>query len=118
MKNIGNYIVYTDGRVWSNFTNKFKTAVNSRGYLAVNLSGKLIKVHRLVAESFIPNTENKPQVNHIDGNKHNNDVSNLQWVTASENGKHAYANGLSKKEHLLNRKGINNPNYRHGNRCK
>lgn len=65
------------------------------GYILVNIlmpdgTRKQIPKHRIVAEVFIPNPEGKPEVNHKDGNKMNNDVSNLEWCTSSENGKHAY----------------------------
>ncbi len=68
------------------------------GYDRVGIGGKkhplIITVHILVARAFIPNPENKPQVNHKDGNKSNNCVSNLEWVTGKENIQHAIKNGL------------------------
>lgn len=68
------------------------------GYIIVNLyknNKSCIKyVHRLVAEAFIPNPDNKPQINHIDGNKANPDINNLEWVTSSENLTHAANTGL------------------------
>lgn len=70
---------------------------DSWGYLIVGLyksKRKNFRVHRLVAETFISNPENKPQVNHIDGNKQNNIVSNLEWVTQNENMKHSWDHKL------------------------
>ena len=80
-----------------------KMSINSKGYFNVDLSCdekylKSVDVHRLVALHFIPNPENKPYVNHIDGNKQNNNVSNLEWSTASENTKHAFKIGLMKND--------------------
>ena len=78
---------------------------NFRGYYRVHLSrrGKnhMRFVHRLVAEAFIPNDEKKPQVNHIDGNKENNNVTNLEWVTNQENNIHAFDIGLKQGKKVV-----------------
>ena len=79
---------------------RLKLTVGSRGYLKVGISvdsvSKTFNVHRLVAQVFIPNPLNKPEVNHINGIKTDNRVENLEWVTRLENQQHACANGLSK----------------------
>lgn len=71
-----------------------KIQFNNKGYCFVCFKEKgkrkNLLVHRLVAEAFIPNPENKTEVNHIDGNPKNNNINNLEWVTPSENRKHAY----------------------------
>ncbi|MGN1298135.1 MAG: NUMOD4 domain-containing protein [Clostridia bacterium] len=78
-----------------------RPCVSKYGYLNVNLvkntKGKTSAIHRLVAIAFIENPENKLCVNHIDGNKKNNNVYNLEWVTHSENNIHAIKTGLRKK---------------------
>lgn len=75
-------------------------SVKDDGYTSVKLfkdgRGYQKSVHRVVAEAYIPNPESKPQVNHKDLNKKNNDVSNLEWVTQAENQSHAIRNGSNK----------------------
>lgn len=89
-----NYSVSDQGNVKNNKTNKLIVKDDNKGYLRVNLwiRGRCYhkSIHRLVAEAFIPNPDNKPQVNHIDGNKKNNAASNLEWSTISENQQHSY----------------------------
>lgn len=93
------YEVTEDGRVYSHKSNRWlKQNKNSNGYPSVSLSingrTKTIGLHRLVAEAYLPNTENKPCVNHIDGNKCNNNIKNLEWCTYKENYNHALDTGL------------------------
>ena len=94
------YLISNHGRVWSNYKNDYlKQAYNCKGYKIVGFSlpnnKSCIKtIHRLVAIHFISNPDNKPQVNHIDGNKENNKVDNLEWNTCKENMNHAINAGL------------------------
>jgi len=78
--------------------------LNSKGYLAVRLSAPgrrlVVPVHRLVASAFIENSNRLPEVNHLDGIKTNNTVTNLEWTDPRGNRKHAWDTGLRRREHL------------------
>lgn len=86
----GSYAVTSCGKVYSYINEKFLVPIaNKTGYLCVNLykDGKIKQylIHRLVADAYIPNPENLPQVDHINGDKTNNCVNNLQWITNRDN---------------------------------
>lgn len=103
IKDFPEYYITDTGNVFSRQTSrnpdgrikKLKLTKTKNGYLRVCLSDAnhkkhILFIHRLVAQAFIPNPENKPCVNHIDGNKENNCISNLEWCSYSENNVHAY----------------------------
>lgn len=108
----GRYDVSNDGQVRSWWYGKkhlsepriLKIKIDRYGYPVVCLHHKELKkyppIHKLVAQAFIPKSNEKLQVNHIDGNKQNNKVSNLEWVTNKENMNHAFKTGLIAKENL------------------
>ena len=99
----GLYQISNFGRTKRTYKNSkvkiLKPWINRQGYLIVDLcknsKSKHFPIHRLVATAFIQNPENKPEPNHEDGNKFNNHVSNLKWVTKSENIQHAMNSGLN-----------------------
>lgn len=90
---INNKIAKPKETIMSLYTNKEK-----RKYVCLykNDKRKNVLVHRLVAQAFILNINNYPEINHIDGNPSNNNVENLEWCNKSQNLKHAYINNLSK----------------------
>ena len=86
-----NYSINEDGEVRNDITGRIKKPYTNKnnGYLIIDLckdnKSKKVPVHRLVAEAFIPNPENKPTVDHADGDRTNNSIENLRWATYSEN---------------------------------
>ena len=84
-------IIKEDGTIWVKERKK-PVSESKNGYLVTGFDRNVYYVHRLVAEKYIPNPDNKPQVNHINGDKTDNRVENLEWVTGQENIKHYHKN--------------------------
>ena len=90
IKNLNNYSVNENGEVRNDISGKIKSAYvcKANGYYYVDLwennKCKKMQIHRIIAEAFIPNPENKPTVDHADGNRRNNRIDNLRWATYSE----------------------------------
>lgn len=93
-----NYLINKEGKVYSLYTNKFiKPTKSKSGYLYITFNdNKKIRLHRLIALAFIPNPNNYLEINHIDGNKENNNINNLEWCSREQNRKHAIKLGLLK----------------------
>ena len=109
LKRLATSFIRTDGRICNRPESIVKChfrEVRGRGYGYVTMCAHgqthSATIHSLVARAFIPNPENKPEVNHIDGNKHNNCVENLEWVTRAENMYHARVNGLLRPNYGAN----------------
>lgn len=95
-----NYECSNTGLVRRKDTKHVQTGGKNRRYLRVKLfnenGGYGYDAHRIIAETWLPNPNNLPQVNHINGNKHDNRIKNLEWCTAQHNVKHSYETGLNK----------------------
>lgn len=117
INNFENYEISNLGNVRNFKTKKIISKQKMGNYLTTKLYNiktkkmKLQNIHRLVAETFIENKENKKCVNHKDGNKLNNSVNNLEWVSYQENTKHAFENGLQ-KSWFGTKFGKEHPNYK------
>jgi hypothetical protein len=91
------YFASPSGNIYNRHGDIMEGAIDHCGYRHVILNHKNKNVHRVIAETFIPNPNNLPCVNHKDGNKTNNSVENLEWCTHSENTLHSFKNGLQRK---------------------
>tara|TARA_R110000803_G_scaffold58017_1_gene116203 strand:+ start:771 stop:1214 length:444 start_codon:yes stop_codon:yes gene_type:complete len=106
IKDYEDYLIFEDGGVFSIKRNRFLKPRNNNGYLRLELwknnTKKAFTIHRLVGLHYIPNPENKPQIDHIDRNKTNNNIDNLRWATHSEN----QINTIVNKHNKLREKNI------------
>lgn len=97
INNFNDYLIYKDGRVYNNKLKRFLRGSIVKGYVRIQLRNKRILLHRLVAEHYIANPHNYPQVDHLDRNKLNNNIENLRWVNSltNNNNKNLYKSNTS-----------------------
>ena len=104
-----NYLIYPDGKVQNKYTKRYLKPQIDNNYFNIgvtkNKKRKTFRIHRLVALHYIPNPDNKPYIDHKDGNKLNNDINNLRWVTQQENC------NFYKSKNCNNKTGIKNIHY-------
>jgi len=85
-KDIGKYVVYSDGRIWSKYTqNWIKPRLHKKGYHTIRIFQNERYWHRVIAEAFLPNPRQLPQLDHINSKKWDNRVENLRWCTGAQN---------------------------------
>lgn len=104
----GEYQISNFGRIRNYRTKKvLKNYISPEGYICNSLRHSkekrthTVRVHRLIAEAFIPNPNNYSIINHIDGNKQNNNIENLEWCTAQHNIQHSFDNGLQEPTNII-----------------
>lgn len=93
------YIIKEDGTIWSVHHNRpLSIHKDRKGYCRVNMKGVGTQlVHRIIALEYLPNPDNLPQINHLDGDKSNNSITNLEWTTGKKNVEHSVLTGLIKR---------------------
>ena len=90
------YLVFKTGDVFNIHGHKLIGGINHAGYIQLTINHKTVFLHRIIAYAFIDNPNNYFHINHIDGNKLNNNVNNLEWCTSAQNSQHAYRTGLAR----------------------
>ena len=119
MKKYFDYSVYEDGTIVGKLGSILNPTKTKAGYYVINLyinrKKKRMYVHRIVALCYIDNPENKATVNHKDGDKGNNSVSNLEWLTQADNAKHAWSSGLNNNSFKLNKNQVDEIKYLYKN---
>lgn len=116
IENHPNYQINELGQVKKKSSNKILIPfITTNGYLRIRFDGKAYQVHKLIALHFIPNTNDYQEINHIDNDKLNNNIDNLEWCTREHNMQHCVKSGRSNILDICGIKGVKNPNSKLSN---